>query len=175
MARPTDVFNETAAERTPFLDALDRDDAATLDDLLTRQPFLLMERHAGGEDALHMAIRTQKPACLEVLLEWGADPNTQNTQGRTALHYAAQKDDRVLFKRLLEKGGNPDIGDSLQITPAHLIEKKMEETRNETGLRRLIKKESLKKPEKEEPKPGPELKSRFLDPDFQKKLGKLFG
>ena len=175
MSPSKDIFNTAAENKGLFLAALERDDAKTLDDLLIRQPFLLMQRHDNGEDALHIAVRGGKKACLDILLEWDADPNTQNDLGQTALHRAVKQGDLALFRRLQEKGGKPDLGDNLGITPADLLKMQLDEAEARIGLKRLIKKESLQKPDNNGEKPAKELKSRFLDPAFQKKLGKLFG
>jgi ankyrin repeat protein len=59
----------------------------------------------------------EKPKIVEMLLDYGADPNVKGLSGETPLHIAARKNIPVLVTRLLGAGANPDLKDRNGKTP----------------------------------------------------------
>ena len=51
---------------------------------------------------------TRSAACIEALLELGAQPNLAVQDGRTALYLAAQRENETCVRLLLAAGANPD-------------------------------------------------------------------
>lgn len=79
---------------------------------------LLLERGANIEAvskngmelrALHAAAAGRNAAALELLLEHGAEPNSQQHGGWTALHAAVNAGDARLIRALLQRGANPAL------------------------------------------------------------------
>ena len=80
------------------------------------------------ETALHVAIRQSRcrdimGAAALMLLMRGANPNAQDTEGKTPMHYAVRVDDvqfgTFLVLLLIDKGGDPNIVDAKGRTPLH--------------------------------------------------------
>jgi ankyrin repeat protein len=57
---------------------------------------------------------------VKLLLEHGADPNTQDEYGDTPLHWAAFGDNVEVVKLLLEYGADPTVKDKDGRTPLDL-------------------------------------------------------
>jgi ankyrin repeat protein/tetratricopeptide (TPR) repeat protein len=60
--------------------------------------------------------------CLKVLLENGANPDLQETNGNTALHWAVENSQPIATALLLEAKANPNIQNSQGYTPLDLAE-----------------------------------------------------
>lgn len=50
---------------------------------------------------LHLAVITQQPKLVEILLRVGADPTLLDSDGRTAVHLAAHAGDEAVLRVLL--------------------------------------------------------------------------
>lgn len=61
-----------------------------------------------GHTALMTAIWLSRTEIAEKLLEYGADPNTEDLLGETALHRALWLANKAIVRLLLEQGANPD-------------------------------------------------------------------
>lgn len=77
-------------------------------ELLKKDPGLLREKNAEGDQALHLAARLDDFAIIELLLEAGADVNAKGAKGWTPLHYAGSVDSKQASLLLLENGANRD-------------------------------------------------------------------
>lgn len=70
-----------------------------------------------GERPLHKAIR--HPAAVELLLQFGADPDGRTLRGKTPLHVAAEICAGASLLHLLDHGAAPDVQDQYGDTPLH--------------------------------------------------------
>ncbi len=93
-------------ELSPLASAVRGGDAAEIRRQLERVP--ADTPGSNGDTLLFEAIRANRPASVEALLEGGADPNRTNARGETAVHAAAFADNPELLKTVLAHGGNAD-------------------------------------------------------------------
>ena len=56
-----------------------------------------------GRTALHFAVLKDRPQCITLLLQAGANRETKDTQGKTALDLANETRDAELIKLLTQK------------------------------------------------------------------------
>ena len=79
--------------------------------------------HKGGRETsrppLEQAILRNKTAIAILLLESGADPNTNNASGRSPLHLAIERNNPEIIAALLKAGAKPDAQDKAGWTPLH--------------------------------------------------------
>src|SRR5688500_2367492 len=76
-----------------------------------------LARGKGGHtQPIHWAAGNGREAVVEMLLEYGADVNGIDQDGRTALHRAAKLHPKTV-RVLLERGANPNVVDSQGFTP----------------------------------------------------------
>ncbi|KAH7117653.1 ankyrin repeat-containing domain protein [Dendryphion nanum] len=64
-----------------------------------------------------------QPTCdhiLSILLEFGAEINSQNDDGRIAMHFAIYTGFESLLRMLLQHGADPNIQDKKGRTPLHV-------------------------------------------------------
>lgn len=57
---------------------------------------------------------------VELLLEYGADPDAKDDSGWTSLHHAAQGEHDGIVQLLLEYWANPNAKDNRRSTPLHI-------------------------------------------------------
>lgn len=72
-----------------------------------------------GQTALHIAVQTQQPDLVELLLLHSADVSIAGLQGETPLHLAARNANRKMVKKILAAGA--DVGATMLngVTPLH--------------------------------------------------------
>ena len=73
--------------------------------------------NADGDTPLIYAIRQQKTQIVELLLNAGADPNTQNELELTPLIIAINENNPAIVKLLLNAGANPRLTGYQDINP----------------------------------------------------------
>jgi len=84
----------------------------TTTELITRYGADVNARNQLGETPLIMAARNGHIEKIKVLLDHGADINSQGSEdGKTALIWAAHMNDADMTKLLLDKGANPNLKD----------------------------------------------------------------
>ncbi len=123
-------LNEAIAQRkcevaTAILDFAEYDmvttyELAALDDIhnlrerLSVQPELMSLPDADylNRTLLHCAAETNASRVVEHLLESGADPNSQDSDGNSPLHLAAESNGLDVAKLLLDYGADPNIVDN---------------------------------------------------------------
>ena len=66
-----------------------------------------------GNRPLHTATEAGHKRIVELLLQKGIDPNTQNDKGETALHIASNERFKQIVSLLLKRGANPNIKDRM--------------------------------------------------------------
>jgi ankyrin repeat protein len=78
----------------------------------------LAEGNSDGVDAVTVGTLSSGDAiaCLNVLLQAGADINARNKTSRTALHLVAQRGNVQLASALLKAGANKTARDALGMT-----------------------------------------------------------
>ncbi|KGO39178.1 hypothetical protein PEXP_046520 [Penicillium expansum] len=78
-----------------------------------------------GHVALHVLCGSGKrggqalPACVNFLLQAGADVHVRSPTGKTALHYACEYHKADVVKKLIEAGADPTAEDDSGATPLH--------------------------------------------------------
>ena len=66
---------------------------------------------ASSNTALHLAARNKRTDVVQVLIDAGADIDTQNNLGHSPLHYACKKGARDIVKMLVRAGAGVRVGD----------------------------------------------------------------
>ncbi|CAG8269634.1 unnamed protein product [Penicillium nalgiovense] len=85
-----------------------------------------MHQYPGrGNTALHALCKSPRfgdklsPACVDYLLQAGAEVHIRSSTGETALHYACRHQQADVVKRLLGAGADPTAEDDSGATPLH--------------------------------------------------------
>ena len=94
----------TLFERMVF--AIKRDDSAEITRLLRASRSLLNSSDSNNDAPLHYAASCGSLKAIETLLQWGADINVLNPQGRTPLCIAAVELEVPAIELLLKKGAD---------------------------------------------------------------------
>jgi catechol 2,3-dioxygenase-like lactoylglutathione lyase family enzyme len=97
-AHPT-IFSAVALGRTDLVRTL-----------IARDPRLIsaqMSRFESRRMPLHLAVITDKPDMVELLLELGVNPASQDDRGNTPLNYASAKTDPRIAAALIAAGARP--------------------------------------------------------------------
>lgn len=100
----------------PNLKISDRDNLPLIFAVFEKEYFTLPQGSIGDRcRTLYRIVANQE--CLRLLLEYGANPNQKNSQGRTALEIAILWCMPDIVKLLLIHGADPNLQDSRGITP----------------------------------------------------------
>lgn len=105
-----------------LLHATQQADLAACQALITECGASVAFRNGLGENCLHVAAQRGVPSVLELLLRYGADPNTtMETRygGRTPLHVAVRSGDAKAVSCLLDMQADPNIPDAFMKLPLH--------------------------------------------------------
>jgi hypothetical protein len=101
-------------------EAIAKDDINDVKLHLSQNPASL---HKGGRDnsrpPLEQAILRNKTAIAVLLLESGADPNSENASQRSPLHLAIDRNNQDVLLALLKAGAKPNTPDKAGWTPLH--------------------------------------------------------
>jgi ankyrin repeat protein len=93
-------------------------DLEGLKQILAAEPEFVHLRDTRGETALFLAIE-HGPEFVSLLLDAGADVNSQNQAGETPLHQAAEDYDGEVAQLLIDYGADVDASDHYGLTPLH--------------------------------------------------------
>lgn len=94
------------------------------------------ETDGWGRSLLHYAVKNERAAFVEYLLEKGVKTDLLDSDGQAALHLAVDKKNMDILDRLLDAGANPDLTDARGWTLLdHLAEK---DDRTSPVVQRLI-------------------------------------
>lgn len=77
-------------------------------------------RDEHGRTPMHLAVAGGWPELVQVLLEFGANVASKNTQGQMVLHEAAIRGESLIVELLLDKGADPDAQNSRGSTALQL-------------------------------------------------------
>ena len=104
-----DVNAYAKGAQTPLMMAAENDSGALALYLLTRGADLEFKSYRDGTTALQVAVVYRKTELAELLLQQGANVNSQNSQGYTPLHSAVGRCDLPSTLVLLEHGADPEL------------------------------------------------------------------
>ena len=105
-----------------LLHATQQGDAAACQALVIDAGASVAFRNSLGENCLHIAAQRGVTTVLELLLRFGADPNTVTEHrfgGRTPLHIAVRAGDAKAVSCLLDMQADPNIPDAFKKLPLH--------------------------------------------------------
>lgn len=110
---------------TPLLPAVTRGDRAMVGLLLEAGANWTQGADAWGSTALHEAAYTGDLDLVQTFLEQGADPNSEDEDGRSALHYVAMQyfGDPSIGRVLRESGATSTLEDAHGQTPLSYAER----------------------------------------------------
>jgi ankyrin repeat protein len=80
---------------------------------------LLNAETDAGLTPLHIAVKIRDIVAVEKLLEFGADPDSADSRGRTPLLYAISQGRDRIAKKLILSGADPELANDSGITPLH--------------------------------------------------------
>lgn len=111
-----DVFSSDSENYSPLRIALTAG-GDVQDWILTSEVIKAVD--GAGNTPLHYAAEWKLDNAVSVLLEKGADPNSQNTNGESAIFSAVKADNTEAMKLLLESGADRNLRDYLGNTALH--------------------------------------------------------
>merc|ERR1712130_771121 len=81
---------------------------------------VLEETNKAGLNALLLAVHTDQSEVVCLLLECGANPDSQDKDGESAVHAAVREESSHMLQILLKAGANPNLPSHLGKFPLHL-------------------------------------------------------
>nr|XP_055076899.1 transient receptor potential cation channel, subfamily N, member 1 isoform X1 [Misgurnus anguillicaudatus] len=108
--------------RLPLLLAVEAGNVGIVRELLSSQsePQLRAVKSENGDTVLHISCRRKDVETAKVLVESGANPDSQNNEWQTPLHIAAFQGDENMLKFLYHCKANPNILDKMDRSPLHI-------------------------------------------------------
>ncbi|XP_048059090.1 transient receptor potential cation channel, subfamily N, member 1 isoform X2 [Megalobrama amblycephala] len=106
----------------PLLLAVEAGNIGIVRELLSGQsePQLRAVKTVNGDTALHICCRRKDVEMAKVLVEFGANPDSQNNEWQTPLHIAALEGDENMLKFLYLCKASPNILDKMDRSPLHI-------------------------------------------------------
>ncbi|XP_051526903.1 transient receptor potential cation channel, subfamily N, member 1 [Myxocyprinus asiaticus] len=106
----------------PLLLAVEAGNVVIARELLTGQsePQLRAVKIGNGDTALHICCRRKDVEMAKVLVEFGANPDSQNNDWQTPLHITSFEGDENMLKFLYHCKANPNILDKMDRSPLHI-------------------------------------------------------
>jgi len=81
---------------------------------------VLEETNKAGLSALLLAVHTNQPEVVSMLLEFGACPDSRDLDGESAVHAAVREESPQMLHILLKAGADPNLPSHLGKFPLHL-------------------------------------------------------
>ncbi|KAL1254989.1 hypothetical protein QQF64_013050, partial [Cirrhinus molitorella] len=106
----------------PLLLAVEAGNVGIVRELLSGQPEPQIKavKMANGDTALHISCRRKDAEMAKVLVEFGANLDSQNNDWQTPLHIAALEGDENMLKFLYHCKASPNILDKMDRSPLHI-------------------------------------------------------
>ncbi|XP_043088850.1 transient receptor potential cation channel, subfamily N, member 1 isoform X2 [Puntigrus tetrazona] len=106
----------------PLLLSVEAGNVVIVRELLSGQsePQLRAVKAGSGDTVLHICCRRKDVEMAKVLVEFGANPDSQNNEWQTPLHIAALEGDENMLKFLYHCKASPNILDKLDRSPLHI-------------------------------------------------------
>ncbi|ROI69406.1 Ankyrin-3 [Anabarilius grahami] len=106
----------------PLLLAVEAGNVGIVRELLSGQsePQLRAVKTANGDTALHICCRRKDVEMAKVLVEFGANPDSQNNEWQTPLHITSLEGDENMLKFLYLCKASPNILDKMDRSPLHI-------------------------------------------------------
>ncbi len=91
-----------------MLEANEKVNKTSNQNIKSKNSMINKQELSAGNSALNMAIIQKDSAIVKLLLQYGADPNILNYDGRTSLMYAVEKESMDIVKNLLKYKADPN-------------------------------------------------------------------
>ncbi|KAK2597247.1 hypothetical protein N8I77_013108 [Diaporthe amygdali] len=85
---------------------------------------ILNAKNNNSETPIHVAIKHNQPACVDPLLQNGAELNAEGPFGFRVAHISADRGYLDLLRMVLQRGANPNAVSRSGDTPAHVAARK---------------------------------------------------
>jgi len=103
---------QVSDKNSEFFAAINNGDTIQVTSIIAQYPSYVDLKNLAGEPALVNAIRTKKYGIAKLLIEKGAEINSQSRNQQTPLHMATYNGNYEISKLLLDKGATPDAVNS---------------------------------------------------------------
>lgn len=118
-----DAPDHGIVRKTPLLDAIEANDADTVDELIAAGA-KVSEADERGTQPIHVAAERGNAEIVQMLLDAGAKADAQKANGIRPIHKAAFRGHAEVVKRLLAAGAQVDVPNQYGEQPLHLAAKK---------------------------------------------------